>query len=130
VIDSGNIRILLLEDSPLDVFLERAALRRIFPVARLLLAERLEQALSLLRENTFDLVMTDLNLPDSFGLATLRELVPHVRGAPIVVLTGESNSPIACQLGSFGAAAHISKDDMNGPVIGQVIRELLGRGAR
>ena len=127
MIDSANIRILLLEDSPLDVFLERAALLRILPVAQLRLAERLSEAVALLQQHTFDLVMTDLNLPDSCGLETLHELVPHTSGAPIIVLTGESHSPLLGRLHKFGASAHISKDQINGPAVGEIIREVLRR---
>ena len=64
--------VLLVEDSPTDVLLTEEALS---PPSRFRLqsSERLGQALRLLSDAHFDVVLLDLGLPDSQGLDTLRK---------------------------------------------------------
>ena len=49
----------------------------------------LEEALHWLENRRFDLVLLDLNLPDSNGLDTLRNLRAKTLDTPIVILTAD-----------------------------------------
>ena len=63
------IQILLIEDNPADARLLREMLREVttstFAVTQ---AERLADGLNHLKQGRFDIVLTDLSLPDSEGL--------------------------------------------------------------
>lgn len=87
---AAAIRVLLVEDSPLDAVLVRAILSNVGPELACSLehVDRLDAAVDRLAEGGIDLVLLDLNLPDSHGVSTVRRIVeadPHVS---VVVLTG------------------------------------------
>lgn len=126
--DQSLIRVLVLEDSPQDVFLLRAALAKAPSVkVELLHAERLSDALSLLEQQAVDLVLTDLNLPDSMGLETVSELVGKASGVPVVVLAGYSPPEVGNKLAQAGAWGYISKDRFDCPALFQVVADAMQR---
>jgi PAS domain S-box-containing protein len=83
------IHILLVEDNPTDALLLREALAR-FSSTRFKLSheERLGDALEHLSQESCDVVLLDLGLPDSQGLETLVKMREQAPRVPIVVLTG------------------------------------------
>src|SRR6266404_628846 len=126
--DQPVIRVLVLEDSPQDVFLLRAALAKVpWVKVEVIHAERLSDALTLLEKHAVDLVLTDLNLPDSMGLETVNELVGKASGVPVVVLAGYSPPEVGKQLTKAGAAAYISKDRFDCPALSQVVADAMQR---
>ncbi len=87
------IRVLVIEDDPGDGRLVKemlgAAGGALFQVEH---AGRLDAGLEILAQNEVDVVLLDLGLPDSTGLATFDKLHEEAPGVPIVVLshgTGE-----------------------------------------
>ncbi len=91
----NQIRILLIEDDPDDVLLLRGALNNVTTVRfQVLHADHLSMGLERIKEDEFDVVLLDLNLPDSQGLETLDELVSLDREVPIVVVSGLGDETI------------------------------------
>jgi diguanylate cyclase (GGDEF)-like protein/PAS domain S-box-containing protein len=87
----GAVRILLLEDDPFFAGLVRANLDQAeWADVSVEHAESLAGALAWLDRVDFDLIVTDLNLPDSAGLNTLDALV-RATDRLVVVITGESD---------------------------------------
>src|SRR5436190_22726560 len=95
----SQLRILLAEDNPGDVFLVKEALSSNNLTYSLRTAEDGERALALLQEEeagkfTLDLVLLDLNLPKVSG----DRVLAHIRGSeqlkwlPVIVVTS-SDSP-------------------------------------
>lgn len=83
------VRILLLEDDPISVEIVGTYLRRIaFADVELYSAGTAADALALLAKSDVDLVVADLNLPDSCGAATVQSLVQAV-GCPVIVITAD-----------------------------------------
>lgn len=74
--------------------------------------DRLSAALDWLRRRTPDVVVLDLNLPDSQGIDTLVVLRTHAPRVPIVVLTGQGPEEGPRALRS-GAGAYLVKDDLD-----------------
>ncbi len=68
-----------------------------------------EEALVFLRDNNFDLILLDLNLPDSKGTDTLKTFREQFDESPIVVLTGEDNPQLIRQAIELGASGFIPK---------------------
>jgi DNA-binding NarL/FixJ family response regulator len=125
--DAEALCVLVLEDSPQDVFLLRAGLSKVAAHCELIHAERLADALSLLTEHKIDLILTDLNLPDSLGLDTVRALVEQAPHVPVVVLFGCRTPELVDELRAAGACGHLSKDLLNSPALGEAITNALQR---
>jgi len=127
--NEDHVRVLLVEDSPSDAqllceFLQEYPPQR-FEIER---AERLEEAIQLVAERTFDVVLLDLTLPDSAGLDTcarMRRAVPHV---PIVVLTGVDDETVALEAMRQGVEDYLVKGQIiHGGMIGRTIRYAVER---
>lgn len=72
-------RVLLVEDSPIDVRLVQLMLRKaefLLSGVDLVAVSTLAEALVCIRQQRFDVTLLDLSLPDSVGLGTLRQLQP------------------------------------------------------
>ena len=91
-------KILLVEDNPGDASLLREMLDPFhshdsdFELAE---ATRLASAIKHLQESDFDVVLLDLSLPDSQGIATVARVKDAWPNVPIVVLTGYDDDNIA-----------------------------------
>ena len=107
---SETIRVLLVEDSSTDVFLLREFLRRAVSVRfQVTQTDRAEEATRYLQEGPFDVVLLDLNLPDSAGLETFRRLHAQCRTVPILVLTATDDEQLALAAMQEGAQDYLIK---------------------
>src|SRR5687767_12332627 len=108
-----TICLLLVEDNPLDVFLFRESLAKLSDTpVQLIHAERVTEALALLRQHAVDLILTDLNLPD----ATDREAVQRLVAAgevPVLALTGQRDKELEARLLKDGACRVLAKDHLS-----------------
>ena len=68
-----------------------------------------KSALHYLGNQTFDLVITELFLPDSSGIATLNQFRTKITSTPIVVVCSENNPQIIRAVIARGASAFIPK---------------------
>ena len=84
-----SLRILILEDDEIDAQWGKRALQHSKTVRYVVShVETLAQALDLLKKETFDLILSDLKLPDAFGLEIYRALAHSAPGLPIILWTG------------------------------------------
>ncbi len=118
--------ILLVEDSPTDVLLTEEALSEASRF-RLRSSERLTQALRLLSEAHFDVVLLDLGLPDSQGIDTLRRLRDKHRKVAVVVLTGKDDEELALRALQEGAEDYLVKGQADASQLRRSIRYALER---
>lgn len=73
------------------------------------LAEGGVQALDLLTEDRFDLVLSDLNMPGMDGTALLREIKSRYPELPVVIITGYGTFHTEKRVMREGASGYISK---------------------
>lgn len=126
-------RILLVEDNPGDARYIQEMLReavsfegRAFdggraqsdanasgPADTLVHEKRLEAGLERLDELAVDVVLLDLDLPDSNGLDTLTTLLDHDDTVPVVVLTGLRDRDVGTEALRRGAEEFLVKDEIN-----------------
>ncbi len=117
------IRLLLLEDNAGDARLVQTALDAHAPGGfEIVWVERLAQALQRLDVDHFDVVLCDLGLPDSAGLATPRALTAHAPALPLVVLTGLHDEELGRESIQYGAQDYLVKDEVSGPMLARALR--------
>ncbi|MGS2720592.1 response regulator [Paraglaciecola aestuariivivens] len=93
--DIEEVRVLLVDDSTLA----RNHIGRVLKglgLQKILEAENGAQALTLLKDNTFDLVVTDYNMPEMDGreLSEFIRFNPETAHIPIIMVTSESSSSL------------------------------------
>ncbi|KAA5604919.1 EAL domain-containing protein [Roseospira marina] len=108
------MRVLLVEDNPsfaslVSALLDEGASAQ-FDVIE---ASTLEAALDALSRDPFDVVVLDLQLPDSVGLATLDPILRDAPDTPIIVLTGTDDAFAAVAAVRRGAQDYLSKDGLS-----------------
>jgi PAS domain S-box-containing protein len=117
------LRVLLVEDNPGDAELIEDMLPRdgttLFEVECVV---RLSEALECAGANRFDIILLDLNLPDSDGLATISTMRQQAFRMPIVVLTGNSDEQMALAAIQQGAQDYLVK--------GQIEKNMLVRSIK
>ncbi len=118
-----NLNILLIEDNPGDAFLIKFYLEdSVLKFARLLHAEYLKTAVDLLQHNEFDVILLDLNLPDSKGIETLETVLKASQGSVVIVLTGLSDEELGLETVKKGAQDFLVKGQFDGKVLTSSVR--------
>ena len=110
-----NINVLIIEDNDGDYLLMSTALQNHINRFTVKRAKTLREALTILRTEDTDLVMTDLHLPDSNGCETVDKIRENLcDGTPIVVVTGRDEDEIIEACIVRGAYTFLHKSEMNG----------------
>ncbi len=76
-----------------------------------------------------DLLLLDLELPDSSGLASLRAILHELPNMPVVVLTGTFDDGLGEQAVRLGAQDFIQKEHLNADRLEQAMEFALARTA-
>jgi two-component system cell cycle sensor histidine kinase/response regulator CckA len=124
---SQPIRVLLVEDNPGDARLILEMLREVSAQFDLQQVEHLEQALERLGKATVDVVLLDLGLPDSQGLATFERTRRGTTTEPIIVISGLDDERVALEAVRSGAQDYLVKGHIEGEVLARVIRYAIER---
>jgi two-component system chemotaxis response regulator CheY len=84
--------------------------------------------LSKLQAGEYDLVVTDLNMPNMDGLTMIRELrkLPAHTGVPVIFLTTESDGEIKAQAKAAGATGWLTKP-FDPESLVKIARKVLGK---
>lgn len=122
------VRILIADDHPLVRRALAASLSALAETVTLDEAGSLDEALAVLTNTTdFDLIVFDLRMPGSSGLAGLAQVRAAVPGVPVVVLTSDENPRLALKALEQGASGFIPKTAPE-PVLLAAIRLVLQGG--
>ncbi len=117
-----NIKLLLIEDNLADSRLLREMLNDAVPDKHIVTAASSgNEAKTLLNEFDFDIVITDLNLPDTNGLDIISCIQSINSKIPIVVLSGDTNQTLALEIVQMGAQDYLVKGQGDGHLISRVI---------
>jgi phosphoserine phosphatase RsbU/P len=122
------VRILLVEDNIVYIGL----IHEMFACATgkgfaLSWATQLKTGLARLAAGDIDLVLLDLSLPDSDGLATFTSLQARVPHIPIIVLTGLDDEDLAIQTVREGAQDYLVKTEAKIETLQHAIRYAIER---
>ena len=122
------IKVLLVEDNPHDAKVVKELLGSGMPAQfEVSEAGSLEQACSRDKEDRSDVILLDLNLPDSFGARTLIAAGEMFQDRPIIVMTGRYEKTLGVQLVKKGAQDYIVKGSLTAPGLSYSIRFAIER---
>lgn len=102
-------RILLVDDHAVLREGLKEVLAKAFSKPRFGNAENGEEALALVRQGGWDLVVLDLSLPGKSGLMVLKEIKEAAPALPVVILSMQSEREYAIRALRAGAAAYVPK---------------------
>ncbi|MBN2225028.1 MAG: sigma 54-interacting transcriptional regulator [Deltaproteobacteria bacterium] len=122
------IQILYIEDNPWD----RRLISRILSAVRspsfvLTTAETLCEGLSRIQSDPPDIILLDLNLPDSQGLSTLLAVADRLTHVPIVICSATDDEDTAVQALQGGAQDYLTKGKITSDILVRTIRYALER---
>jgi PAS domain S-box-containing protein len=118
VVDDNATDLLLLEEALGEVRASKFALTGVM---------RLDEALAVLHDKRFDVVLLHLGLPDSQGLETFVRLQREHPAIPILILSGRNDEPLAIQAVQGGAQDFVAKDNIRGNLLARTIRYAIER---
>jgi two-component sensor histidine kinase/CheY-like chemotaxis protein len=122
------VRVLLIEDNPGDArLLEDMLAGTSASTLSLCHEERLDRALRRLSDETFDVIVSDLTLPDAQGLEAVARLQSEASLAPLVVLTGLDSQDLALDAVRQGAQDYLVKGQFDGNLLIRSIRYAIER---
>jgi PAS domain S-box-containing protein len=125
---AAPIRVLVVDDNTIDAMVAQAAVQRAaFGPAEVQRADCLGAALAAADNGEFHLVLLDLNMADSRGLATLERMRAAVR-CPIIVITAEEQPGLYEAALEKGAYEVLNKGKLTPDAIARVLR--LAEGQR
>ncbi|MEG4346569.1 PAS domain S-box protein [Microcoleus sp. A003_D6] len=122
-------KVLLVEDNAQEAELIEDLLSGISGSQRILLTkvERLSEAQQRLNEETFDIILLDLSLPDSLGIETVARIQEYGVNVPIVVLTAQNDEELALRLISLGVQDYLVKRKIDGELLIRSLRYAIER---
>ena len=99
----NSISILIIEDNPADQELLQENLKSTnLLITDIKIVDRLADALTLLKNQSFSLIFLDFFLPDSNGLESFIELAKENSKIPVVILSGLSDTQLSLNAISLG----------------------------
>jgi len=132
--DSAALRVLVVEDNQGDLLLIKEMLKDaeeednpFVPPFQLHEAINLQTAVQCLQDQAFDIVLLDLNLPDSQGLATFTDLRDQLSDVAVVVLTGLVDNTLAMEAIRHGAQDYLVKNSLDHDLLVRSMRYAVER---
>ena len=124
----SKIHILLVEDNETDAKLVQNDLQQAMDdQISVVHTERLDSALQLIQQQPFDLILLDLTLPDSDGVATINRLRESTANIPIVVLSFRDDEKLAIKVIKAGVQDYLVKGSLTEGVLMRVMRYSIER---
>ena len=123
-----SVKTLLIEADLDDVLLLKDALAEAVDIQfQVTHADRLAIGLEKLAEGGIDVVLLDLNLPDSHGLDTLTALHAQAPEVPVVVLTGLADEEMGIKALQDGAQGYLVKGRRDSNTLARELRSAMER---
>lgn len=125
---SKELRILLIEDDDMFCHAIGALLRHKAGFKyQLEKAPTAVEGIELLSSKPYDVILCDLNLPDTSGIETFRRIHRLIPLHPLIILTGTDDESVAIQALQEGAQDYLEKGDLDGRSLSRAIRYAIER---
>ena len=123
-----SIKVLLVEDNPLDVRIIREMLVNASALKfRLTRCESIDEFFKEIKKQSYDVILLDLNLPDSQGYDTFQKVYDNVPNIPIVVLTGINDNIMGEMAVKNGAQDYLVKGEISMHLLARVLSYSISR---
>ncbi len=124
--NNKTINVLLVEDNQADARLVQEELSGeiSFDITTV---SSLSKAVLKIQDINVDVILSDLDLPDSKGINTFVKLYEHAKNIPIVILSGTKDENLALKAVSKGAQDYLVKGEIDTPILIRVIRYAIER---
>ena len=124
----SQLAIGLVEDNPGDARLIQKMLREPQAVPfRVDWLSRLDDTLDRVGREPFDVLLLDLGLPDSQGLATFDRVIQRAPMMPIIIFSGAIDEQLAVEAVARGAQDYLVKGHIDGVLLKRAIRYAIER---
>jgi signal transduction histidine kinase len=125
--------ILVVEDDPGDfglvkAYLQQAGIGISGDADAMVWVRTLAQGVDSVARALPDVILLDLSLPDSSGLATVKAMRAAAPAAPIIVLTGQDEEVLALATLESGAQDYLVKGQLDHDSLGRAVRYARVRG--
>lgn len=127
-----RIHILLVEDDENNAFAMASLLQYTEEFKyQVTVAESCQQAIKILQqpEINIDIILLDLNLPDSRGIATLKTISDLFPRMPVIVITGIREADIVTKTAREGAIHFMEKTEITRPALTNSIEFVIEKQA-
>jgi len=127
--NTQSLKFFVLEDNPQDLYLIQKAVVETFPSAHIAKSHRLSICIESVKKDPVDIIIVDLNLPDSRGYETFRDLKKNFPDIPLFILSVYGDKDLVNQAIRDGAADYFSKDYLTETqLLGQSLNNAVERG--
>jgi CheY-like chemotaxis protein len=116
--------ILVVDDSPVDRHLAGKLLEKAAGLTVVYAADG-RSALDLMRDNTPDLVLTDMQMPGLDGLQLTGEIRTRFPSVPVILMTAHGSEELAVQALQQGASSYVPKRNL-GQDLAETVENVLG----
>ena len=120
-------RILLVEDDPVDAEIFLLRVQSLMPEMQIEHVTTLESAIAQLHDSNYQVVVSDLDLPDAKGTEAVGKLRSASPNSALVVLSGTENESMAVSALKLGAHDYLFKDRVDGETIRRATRYAVER---
>lgn len=128
VVELRTYVLLLVEDNPADISLIEELLDATDSSDyHCIKAESIKDALSCIHHDQIDVILLDLQLPDSMGIESVKKMRAAAGDIPIVVLTGTKDEDFALACIDAGAQDYLLKDDLRTATLRRTIGYAISR---
>lgn len=106
------LNVLIVDDSPaMRSFIRRALQMSGLEITQCLEASQGAEALSILRKNWIDIVLTDINMPEMNGEQLMRNVESDelLRSIPVIVVSTDASDQRIRQMYELGAKSYVRK---------------------
>jgi two-component system, sensor histidine kinase and response regulator len=119
------LNVLVIDDDAIDRMSVRRHLKSTQENLQVVEAENCQIALEKIREQVFDCIFVDYNLPDGNGIDLVQQLRQLGLRIPLIALTGQGDEQIAVELMKAGASDYISKAKIKPDLLYRVVQQCL-----
>ena len=123
-----TVNVLLIEDHEGEARLNQRLLERSHAVEfHFTNGRTLAEAQEALARSTFDVMLLDLNLPDSSGLDTYQQLRKRASALPVVIISAVADERLAAEAIRQGAQDYLVKGNITSEIMTRVVRYAMAR---